>query len=715
MPELLGLPVPGKWVTSLTDAALAQQLPDKFSRRPVALHPYGSGSSRRWLLSWVKNSGPDFEDWGWTMGNPVQTLAQKVDEHERVRLFLIEPVATGTLAAVWFIRVPNTPWLTWDWRPEIAAGDLKATVPAGHRLTCVRALNTGASKVAAIWTQDDSGAAWDWHHSLTFDQLHDLLRDTTSRLVSLDFHGSGSNLRFCAAWVANAGAGATPRTWFWFSGATEDYLRGQTEGLCSHPVELCRLGPSNLAAVINRIPGAGVPADDKLLEVKGMTTLAAYNNDAATNTQMDLGATVNVQVTNVAGAPVDIVSAGLRRGSLGGQFDGLPSSDQAPPPSPVGATTVIQTGGTVVTGPIGTSTSIEYRDILAFIDAKSTNNRRQRILRPLTVQRPSFTSHLVPALNEPVALVTWTDTADVVPMWRAGAETRWANLAGTIVNLTGDDVSIIRMDVEVVVDGEWLVEKNLPLSFHQSNWPDERGCGELNGGEGCSVITASANGTIDLGKKVLNRFVHGLDLDVDPQFKKGNVRLIVHYQRKRKCGTVMRDLPMTWREPLNVSTPVRGTFHWGNAFDHTGFDAHAWPGPRASYDIAAISGEPDGNLDVYPMADGVVIEVAEPPATQDDDNPNHWITVWHPELTLWTGYYHLDPGTLLPAAGEAVSPVTAIAKIGKSGTGDPHLHTGGHTLDVTGFGRVAPLRFANLLDDLDHAVTQMPATGVYKS
>jgi hypothetical protein len=137
---------------------------------------------------------------------------------------------------------------------------------------------------------------------------------------------------------------------------------------------------------------------------------------------------------------------------LGGQFDGLPASDMPPPPSPVGATTVIQTGGTVVTGPIGTSTSIEYRDILAFIDAKSTNNRRQRILRPLTVQRPSFTPHLIPLLNEPVALVTWTDTADVVPIWRAGGETR-VNLAGTIVNLTGDDLSIIRMDVYPMADG----------------------------------------------------------------------------------------------------------------------------------------------------------------------------------------------------------------------------------------------------------------------
>ena len=140
-----------------------------------------------------------------------------------------------------------------------------------------------------------------------------------------------------------------------------------------------------------------------------------------------------------------------------------------------------------------------------------------------------------------------------------------------------------------------------------------------------------------------------------------------------------------------------------------------WPGPRLSYDIEAISGEPDGDLDVFPMAEGVVIEVAEPPSTSTDPNPNHWITVWHPELNLWTGYYHLDPGTLVPAAGEAVSPVTAIAKIGNSGTVAPHPHTGGHTLDVMGFGRATPLRFANLLDNQDQAVTQMPATGTYTS
>ena len=64
MPELQKLPVPGKWKIGLTDAALAQQLANKQTRRPAALHAYYIGAARRWHLSWVKNSGPDFEDWG---------------------------------------------------------------------------------------------------------------------------------------------------------------------------------------------------------------------------------------------------------------------------------------------------------------------------------------------------------------------------------------------------------------------------------------------------------------------------------------------------------------------------------------------------------------------------------------------------------------------------------------------------------------------------
>ena len=115
---------------------------------------------------------------------------------------------------------------------------------------------------------------------------------------------------------------------------------------------------------------------------------------------------------------------------------------------------------------------------------------------------------------------------------------------------------------------------------------------------------------------------------------------------------------------MNVSPPVRGgTFHWGNAFDHSGFDAHAWPGQRTSLDISVV----DGPLDVYPMAKGVVVQVENP--GQSPDNLNHWITVWHPELELWTGYYHLKPGSLLKPGsndpilpGEPVSADTPIAR-----------------------------------------------------
>jgi hypothetical protein len=715
MPELLEPPIPGKWKTVLTDSDLAVELANslKNKRRPVAIHAYGTGASRRYLLSWVKNSGADFQDWGWTKGWTPDKLSQEVDgAHDRLRLFLVEPIVEmKKLAAVWFIRdmSSSAPWLTWNWRPEISAGQLKKAVPAGHRLTCVRALETGASKVAAIWTQDDSGAKWDWNPSLTADELHVILRDTKSRLVTLDNHGGGSKLRYCAAWVDNT---AESRTWFWFTGAKETYLRGQSDGLCSHPVELCNLGRGNLAAILNRTPAPGTPADDVLLEVTGMSTVEAFNsNDEATNTQMDLDEKVTVQVTNVAGADVEIVTAAMRWASSGGQSDALAMS----PPDPTGGAATIPAGGTVgPANPLTLGSGIEYRDIVAYIDAKTADGRRQRLLRPLTVQRPGFDAHVVPALGEPVALAMWTDVAEVVPMWRGGKETRWITVGGTIVNLTGDDLSIVRMDVEVVVDGAWLLEANLsPLRFHRSLWPDERGCQELNDQDGCSFVEAESNGTLELGKKVLSRFVHGFEIDADPGFDAGNLRLILHYQRRRRCGTVLRDLPMRWTEPVSVSPPVRGgTFHWGSSCDHSGFDAHSWPGQRTSLDISVV----DGPDKVYPMAHGFVVQVAEPEATPNDPNPNQWITVWHPDLELWTGYYHLKPGTLVPKTqGEEVFPDQSIAQIGNSGTTDPHLHTGGHIFDTTGLCRLTPLRFAGLTDDQDHVATQTPATGSYKS
>ena len=294
-----------------------------------------------------------------------------------------------------------------------------------------------------------------------------------------------------------------------------------------------------------------------------MATVEAFNGDEAMNSQMNLNETVTVQVKNVAGADVQIVNAALRWASSGGQSDTLAMS----PPDPTGGAATIPAGGTV--GPAASLTigsGIETRDIVAYIDAKTTDGRRQRLLRPLTVQRPGFDSHVVPKLGEPVALAMWTDTGDVVPMWRGGKETRWINVGGTIVNLTGDDLSIIRMDVEVRIDGKWLLEANLsPLRFHQSLWPDERGCEELNGQDGCTLVDAASNGTLELGKKILSRFVYGFELDVEPGFENGNLRVILHYQRRRRCGTVRRDLPIKWREPVDVCHRCAGERSTGEA------------------------------------------------------------------------------------------------------------------------------------------------------
>ena len=115
------------------------------------------------------------------------------------------------------------------------------------------------------------------------------------------------------------------------------------------------------------------------------------------------------------------------------------------------------------------------------------------------------------------------------------------------------------------------------------------------------------------------------------------------------------------------------------------------------------------------MADGFVVDRDEPDPTMNNPDPNQSITMWHPDLEIWTGYYHLKPGTLQHAEEEWVTVDEPIAKIGDSGTTDPHLHTGGHRLGATGFGRVVPLRFSGMTDDQSQTVTQTPATGVYNS
>ena len=218
------------------------------------------------------------------------------------------------MAAVWFIRPadPSAPWPAWGWSPDISSDDLSPSVPDGHRLTCVRVVGKGATRVAAVWVADDSGAPWGWRPSLTFDELHETLRDTGSRLVSLDTHGSGPKSGCRAAWVANTNADA--RTWYWFAGVQEDYLRGQSNGLCSQPVELSDLGDGHLAAILNRTPAPGDPPEAALLDVTGSTTLEAYDDDPEQDNQTGIGGTVDVTVSNLTAQPVEVLE---RKPALG--------------------------------------------------------------------------------------------------------------------------------------------------------------------------------------------------------------------------------------------------------------------------------------------------------------------------------------------------------------------------------------------------------------
>ena len=195
----------------------------------------------------------------------------------------------------------------------------------------------------------------------------------------------------------------------------------------------------------------------------------------------------------------------------------------------------------------------------------------------------------------------------------------------------------------------------------------------------------------------------------------GYLRIILHYQRYRRCGTVLRDVPLRWIEPVEMSPPVRGEFIWGNAFDHNDFDTHAWPGPRLWWDILDTNNPPAEGHDVYPMANGIVMEVVEPAPTPTDPDPNHYVTMWHPEEEIWTGYFHLKPGSIVVKPQSGASAALPLGQLGGSGTVVPHLHTGGHALGANGLGQVVPLKFAVLNDANWMPATQTPANGIYHS
>ena len=52
-----------------------------------------------------------------------------------------------------------------------------------------------------------------WNPDIDPATLKKFVKDNDGRLVSLDAFATGGNLRFCAAWIANAGAAKATGDW----------------------------------------------------------------------------------------------------------------------------------------------------------------------------------------------------------------------------------------------------------------------------------------------------------------------------------------------------------------------------------------------------------------------------------------------------------------------------------------------------------------------
>jgi len=367
---------------------------------------------------------------------------------------------------------------------------------------------------------------------------------------------------------------------------------------------------------------------------------------------------------------------------------------------------------------------------------QGTKHQRNSVNLPIA-QMMSSAGPLVAATPDPVFVGLWANPLEIVPLWLDGKKQHWLTIAGQVFN------SFPEIESKLTI-----VRMHLRLHDGIKTWVDE---------DLATIYPVAANGSLqaqNLASPVTTlrpslQFIVGKKFPTN--FTSGTLELTLNYKLgdlvTGKCGGFMQKWPAKLLAPHTGTSPVKGTWNYGSAFNHTGWDAHASQFQRFSIDFGilknGVTNKPSTPGHPHPLSDNKSFWCFDQPffsiekgkvVSFDDTNPDNpgkntsdtpwtgpanFIVIESADGGGTAGYFHLKQGSLplkFKLIGAPVAAGEELAHVGNAGgTSEPHLHFGYlKKPEVHGRADMFPVEFTNLKDG-KHKVDGAPSTAEFTS
>lgn len=702
MSEVFPAPGKGRWAVHF-DRTAAELTADLAATgyRLVSIKSYLAGTRRLYAASSVENTGVTTNWSPWiTVADLKAQLAAEDGRLISLDAFVFREQVH--CAAVW---VKND-GRSWDWRVAVNESTLRSILAdVRGKLTCLRTyqrsdVTGGPFDCAAIWGDSD-GRDWDWSADIDFDSLYYRLKNgplNGQELVSWDSYTLGGKTRFAyVTW-----RGAASHGWYFRTPVPGPELTEQVRGLCCYPFDVCRTYPDGFGIVQYAYPPIPHPSARTLLSFSGTGTITDINTEGI---QLN---TLTANVANVSGTTVNVSRAVRFFPGPGGWCWFVRDHWSAANP---GVAFGVPAAG-LVSGASSSSGEVwNSGQSMAFaatqVEASAGSFQQQEFVTfPLLAAGAAVPSPLTdiapPAyvgLQGPLEILRMTDNR------------RLLEIRGQVVNLAGRTMHIRGIHLDLLDPaGKSVYFADLPLKF------------KLDFDETAKDVPADYDKTNP--KHLLSplpRFHHLIE--VPGGYSGGSLEIVLHIQTKNfytdadpdsvigtlECFHNRRLLPVAEGEVLQIGSPVKGRFKWGNGPGAADWHTHWYPAGRYAYDLVKVDEE---NRELKPGTDGKKnedslswgAEIRSASAgdvvfvhdSETDHLPDAALTppIVHPPranmIVIRTGntrfyYAHVQQSSAQVAVGDSVTTGQIIGLIGNNGpSSGPHLHFGAYTHESVG-------------------------------